>query len=112
MYEHHREPLLGRAQFLRRLSRHGLLCLGIVASSLAIGAVGYHVTAGLAWIDAFLNASMILTGMGPVNAMTTDASKLFAAFFALYSGVVFVATIGILVAPVLHRMLHRMHLSA
>lgn len=109
MYEHRREPVLGRQQFLERVSRHGMLSLVVVLTSLLLGTVGYHLAAGLRWIDAFLNAAMILTGMGPVDAMTTPSAKLFAAAYALYSGIVFVATTGIMLAPFLHRLLHRLH---
>ena len=109
MYEHRREPVLAREQFLRRVGRHGGISLVVIVVSLAAGTVGYHVFARLGWIDAFLNASMILTGMGPVDAMPTPAAKLFASLYALYSGIVFIATTGILLAPFVHRMLHRLH---
>jgi len=111
MYEHRREPVLGRQQFLRRVTRHGGASLGIVVFSLAAGAAGYHYFAKLAWIDAVLNAAMILTGMGPVDAMPSWQSKLFASAYALYSGIVFVAATGVLLAPFLHRMLHRLHVD-
>jgi hypothetical protein len=91
--------------------RHGLLALCLVFVSLGIGVVGYHVTAGLSWLDALLNASMILGGMGPVNELHTVASKLFASAYALFSGVAFLATVGILVAPLVHRLFHHLHLE-
>ena len=97
--------------FLPKLFRHGRLALLIVLFSLGSGMVGYHFVARLPWIDAFLNASMILTGMGPVAAMTTTASKLFAGIYAMYSGVAFLTSVGIMFAPVLHRGLHRFHLE-
>jgi hypothetical protein len=109
VYEHHRQPLLATGKFLRRVGRHGVLSVAVVGFSLGIGTLGYHVFAGLDWIDALLNASMILTGMGPVDGMRTAEAKLFASFYALYSGIVFVAATGILLAPFLHRMLHRLH---
>ncbi len=109
MYEHRREPLITRSQFMRRVSRHGLLALALVTASLAIGTSGYHFIGGLGWVDAFANASMILSGMGPVNVLSTPEAKLFAAFYALYSGVVFIATAGVLFGPFLHRLLHRLH---
>jgi hypothetical protein len=109
MYEHHKEPVLARDQFLRRVSRHGGASALIILLSLGIGTAGYHVFAGLAWVDSLLNASMILTGMGPVNTLTSDAAKLFATFYALYSGIVFLAATGVFFAPFLHRVLHRMH---
>ena len=78
---------------------------------LSIGVLGYHGIAGLSWIDSVLNASMILTGMGPVAAMTTTSSKLFASGYALFSGVVFLSSIGLVLAPLFHRILHKFHLD-
>ena len=112
MYEHHKEPVLPREQFLRRVTRHGGVSALIMLLSLGIGSAGYHVFDGLPWIDSLLNASMILTGMGPVDTLTTDAAKLFASLYALYSGIVFLAATGVLVAPFLHRVLHRMHATS
>ena len=109
MYEHRREPVLGRQQFLRRVSRHGMLSVALVVFSLAVGSAGYHFVAGFGWVDAFANAAMILTGMGPLGGLPTPAAKLFAAFYALYSGLVFVTAAAVLVAPFLHRLLHRLH---
>ncbi len=111
MYEHRTEPVLTRAQFARRLLRHGRVAALIVGLSLAVGAVGYRVTAGLAWLDALLNAVMILTGMGPVAPLPNAAAKLFAMAYALYAGVVFLAVAGIMLAPMIHRLLHRLHLD-
>jgi hypothetical protein len=89
MYEHRTHHLLSRAAFARRIARHAFLALVIAAFSLALGVAGYHYLAGLTWIDALLNASMILTGMGPVDSLHGAAAKLFASFYALFSGVVF-----------------------
>jgi hypothetical protein len=111
MYEHRREPLLDRSRFLRRLARHGLVSFLMVGFSLLLGTAGYHFAAGLGWLDALLNASMILTGMGQVSELTTPAAKLFAAGFALYSGVVFLVAATVVIAPLLHRLLHRLHLE-
>jgi hypothetical protein len=111
MYEHRTEPFLTRAQFARRLLRHGGVAALMVGLSLAVGTVGYHVTAGLAWLDALLNAVMILTGMGPVAPLQSPAAKLFAMAFALYAGVVFLAVTGIMLAPLAHRILHWLHLD-
>jgi hypothetical protein len=111
MYEHRRQPLLSRAAFLRRVARHAGIALGIVVGSLVLGILGYHILESLAWIDALVNAAMILGGMGPVNELHTDAGKLFAAFYALYSGVVFLVVAGVLFAPLIHRFLHRFHLG-
>jgi hypothetical protein len=111
MYEHHNEPLLSHRQYLLRLIRHGLIALGLVAISLLMGVLGYHLIEGLSWIDALVNASMLLGGMGPVDPLHTDAGKLFASFYALYSGLIFLVIAGVLLAPVFHRILHRFHLT-
>jgi hypothetical protein len=111
MYEHRKEPLLPMALFIRRLFRHGLIGAVVIAFSLAIGIVGYHLLAGFSWLDSLLNASMILGGMGPVNLLTTTAAKLFASFYALFAGIAFLATVGILLAPIAHRILHRLHME-
>lgn len=107
MYEHWTEPLLTRAQFAHRLLRHGGIAALTVGLSLAVGTVGYHVTASLAWLDALLNAVMILTG--PVAPLQSIAAKLFAIAYALYAGLVFLAVTGFLFAPVVHRLLHWLH---
>lgn len=109
MYEHRREPLVPRNVFYCRLARHAYISLGIVAASLGIGVLGYHLSEGLGWLDSLLNASMILGGMGPVNELKHDAGKWFASFYALYSGVAFLAICGVLFAPVVHRFLHKFH---
>jgi hypothetical protein len=111
MYEHHKQPLLPQRQFLQRVARHGGVSALIILLSLGIGTAGYHFFAGLRWVDSLLNASMILTGMGPVSALPTDAAKLFASFYALYSGIVFLAATSVFLAPFLHRVLHRMHIT-
>jgi hypothetical protein len=107
----HHAPLLPRAVFLRRLARNLLLGLVFIAASLLLGTAGYHGFAGLAWIDALLNASMILTGMGPVDPLPTTGGKLFATFYSLFSGVAFLSIVGVMVAPMVHRFLHRFHLD-
>ena len=111
MYESRTEPLLNLRAFAIRLARHGAVSLALIAGSLLIGAAGYHVTEGLSWLDAVLNAAMILTGMGPVSPLRHVSGKLFATFYALYSGVAFLAIAGLLVAPVAHRLIHRLHLE-
>jgi hypothetical protein len=111
MYEHRNQPLLPRSAFLQRLASHVGIAIGIVLGSLVIGILGYHFLEGLAWIDALVNAAMILGGMGPVDALHTDAGKLFASFYALYSGIVFLLAVGIIFAPVFHRILHHFHLE-
>ncbi len=112
MYEHRSEPLLSRAKFLRRVVLHALVAFGLIAISWTMGILGYHFFGNLAWIDAILNASMILGGMGPVDVLRSNAGKLFASFYALYSGIAFLVTAGIVVAPLAHRLLHRLHLEA
>lgn len=111
MFEHYRQPLLPRSAFLLRQVRHAAIAFGIVLGSLVMGILGYHVFEGLPWIDALVNAAMLLGGMGPVNELHTTAGKLFAAFYALYSGVIFLLVAGVLLAPVIHRFLHRFHLE-
>jgi len=108
---HIHPPLLSRADYLRRLSKNGLVGLGLIAGALGIGTIGYRTTAGLSWIDSLLNASMILTGMGPVNPMTSTPAKLFASFYAIFSGVAFLTIMGVVLAPMAHRFLHRFHLD-
>ncbi len=98
--------MLERGAFLARLAAHGGVAVAIVALGLAIGTVGYRLTEQMAWIDAFLNASMILGGMGPVDRLSTEAGKLFASLYALFAGIVFVAVAGLLLAPLIHRLLH------
>ena len=111
MYEHKSEDLLPFRKFLRRLLSHVLAGAVIIAVSLGIGVAGYHFLEGLPWIDALLNASMILGGMGPVDSLKTTAGKVFASGYALFSGVVFLVVVGIMIAPAAHRVLHRLHLE-
>ncbi len=111
MLEHRNQPLLPRSQFIRRAIVFGTVALGIVLGSLALGIVGYRILEGMSWIDATLNAAMILGGMGPVTELHTNAGKLFASFYALFSGVVFLVAVGVLLAPIVHRLFHRFHLG-
>jgi hypothetical protein len=111
MYEHRTHPLLSRAKFVRRVARHLLLALFVVGFALSIGVFGYHFIAHLSWIDSLLNASMILGGMGPVDPLPSSAAKLFASFYALFSGLAFVGIAGLMIAPFAHRLLHRFHLE-
>ena len=111
MYERHKQPLASRRVFVRRVVRNGLLGGAMILIALTIGVLGYHFFEGLSWIDSLLNASMNLGGMGPVNALQTTAGKLFASFYALFSGVVFIAAMGVLAAPIFHRFLHHFHLA-
>ena len=111
MYEHHAKPLLPRCEYYRRIARNVALGLFVVVVSLAIGMLGYHHFEKMPWVDAFLNAAMILSGMGPVATLQTDASKLFSGFYALYSGIALISVVGIIFAPIVHRFLHKFHLE-
>ncbi len=95
--------------FIRRLAVYIAGAILLILVALFIGVAGYHWFAGLNWIDSLLNASMILGGMGPVNPLTTDGGKIFASVYALFSGLVFIAVIGIVLSPIAHRMLHKFH---
>ena len=112
MFEHRKEPLLPRRAFVRRMAGSFCVVLLIAGGSVAAGSFGYHVFGELAWIDSFLNAAMILTGMGPVDPMRTTAGKLFAACYALYSGIAFLSMMAVIVAPVAHRFIHKFHLAS
>lgn len=111
-FERHSGELLPREKFWRRWLAYAALSFGILCISLGIGVLGYHLLEGLSWVDALLNASMILGGMGPVNPLQTTAGKVFASFYALFSGIVFLVIFGVLIAPVAHRLLHIFHLQA
>ena len=111
MYEHHKQPLAKRSVFAKRLALNGVIGLALLIFSLGLGMFGYHFFEGLSWLDSLLNASMILGGMGPVNPLQTSGGKIFASFYALYSGVVLLAAVGILAAPIFHRFMHRFHLA-
>jgi hypothetical protein len=109
MYERQKQRLLSRAEFSKRVGRHGLVALGVLVAGLGIGVLGYHRLAHLSWIDSLLNASMILGGMGPVDPLRTNAAKIFASCYALFSGLAFIGIVSVLLAPFVHRMLHRFH---
>lgn len=111
MYEHRKEPLASRAIFISRILKSIMVALVIMLICLMIGTVGYHYTAGMDWLDAFHNASMILSGMGLVDPVKTESGKLFSSFYALFSGVVFITNIGLILAPAMHRIFHRLHLE-
>lgn len=111
MYEHKRQPLASKATFYQRVLKNIIVALLIMAVSLGIGMVGYRYTAGFSWIDSLHNASMILSGMGLIDKIECDQGKWFSSFYALFSGVVFITNIGIILAPAIHRIYHRMHLE-
>ena len=112
MFEHRSQPLLSHREFLSRQLRFLFYSFLLIGSSLTIGTIGYHDLASLSWIDSFFNASMILTGMGPVSPMPTGAAKIFSSLYALFSGIIFLSTAAILIAPAAHRFLHIIHLEA
>jgi hypothetical protein len=111
MYEKKGEKLLSWPKFAKRMATTFLVTLGIVSVALLIGVTGYHLIAGLSFVDSILNASMILTGMGPVDPMKDTFSKLFASAYALFSGVVFLSAVGIMLSPVFHRIIHAFHMD-
>ena len=111
MFEHRRQPLLSSREFLIRQLIFLLAALFMIIGSLILGMLGYHFLEQMAWIDALVNAAMLLGGMGPVNELHTNAGKLFASFYALYSGIVFLVSVGVILAPLYHRFLHRFHLE-
>ena len=111
MYEHHRQPLASHAIFYKRLLKNIFIALLIMIVCLAIGTAGYHYTADIPWLDALHNASMILSGMGPVVEIKTVAGKWFSSVYALFSGVVFITNVGVILAPAIHRFFHRLHLA-
>jgi phosphate/sulfate permease len=112
MFEHKSKPLLNRSEFIKRMIFFALLSAGFVAFSLFAGMLGYRMSENFSWIDAFVNAAMLMGGMGPVNELHTDAGKIFAGVYSLYCGLVFIIAVGFLVAPVFHRFLHKFHLEA
>ena len=112
-FERRHEPLALRAVFLRRLARHGAIAIGLLSFSLALGMVGYRYIVGeKSWVDAFYSASMLLGGMGPTGTPDTVLGKLFAGFYSLYSGVVFLIAAAVIVAPLFHRVMHHFHLES
>jgi hypothetical protein len=110
--EHRAQPVIPRVQFVVRLAHSGVIALVLIAISLSIGMIGYHALEGLNWLDSFLNAAMLLGGMGPVNAPVTSGGKLFAGVYALYCGLAVLLVAGVLLAPVAHRILHRFHVES
>jgi hypothetical protein len=113
-YEHQGEPLLPYSQFLRRLARNVALGIVFVMGALLVGIIGYRLTGGYSWVDSVYNASMILGGMGPADQRglgIPDAVKWFASFYALFAGVAFLVIVGVMFAPLYHRLLHHFHLE-
>ena len=111
MFEHKSEPLASRTAFIKRMAAGFAISMAIITAALGIGVYGYHRIAGLPWIDALLNASMILGGMGPVDRLTTTGAKVFASAYAIFSGLMFISVMGVILAPAVHRIIHRFHLE-
>ena len=109
MYESRTHPPISRHRFIRRVLLHFAASLAVLLVSLVVGMVGYEHFEQLPWRDAFLNAAMLLGGMGPVDAPRTDGGKLFAGLYALYAGLVFLVTVALALTPIMHRILHRFH---
>jgi len=110
-FEHHKQKVIPIPQFLKRMGRYGLVALMLIFFSAGIGTIGYHFFGQLKWLDSFHMACMILTGMGPVSEMQTDAAKIFSSFYALYSGVAFLSITAVFFAPIVHRFLHILHVE-
>jgi len=111
VYENVHQPVISRREFARRLVRHGAGAILLLVGSLAAGIAGYMFFGHLHFVDAFLNASMILGGMGPVDVLKETSAKIFAGIYALYSGVVFLIAVGVIAAPILHRIMHKLHVD-
>lgn len=109
MLEHKSQKVVPRAVFVRRILHHFYISTLLVAVALLMGVAGYHWICGFGFIDALLNASMILGGMGPVDVLQTDAAKLFASFYALFSGLFFIGIMGFMLTPLIHRIMHKLH---
>jgi hypothetical protein len=111
MYERKHEKLAPASVFARRVAISLILAGVLVLAALFIGIAGYHWIAGFEWVDALLDASMILGGMGPVSQLTSNSAKVFASGYALFSGLIFIAVMGIVFSPIVHRMLHKFHID-
>lgn len=111
MFEHKSKPLLPYPEFLFRVFRFTFFSMLLLGVSLGIGVAGYHYINELPWLDALLNASMILTGMGPIDPMKNDGAKWFASFYSIFSGVVFLSTVAVFLSPMVHRFLHKLHVD-
>jgi hypothetical protein len=109
--EHRKQRVASLPHFLIRLGRYTLFAVLLIFISVMIGTIGYHFMADLGWLDSFYMACMILTGMGPVADMTSEQAKLFSSFYALYSGVAFLSITAVFFAPIIHRLLHILHVE-
>ena len=111
MYEHKKQKLAPMSTFYQRVLKHIIIAFGILGFCLLLGILGYHITAKANWLDSLHNASMILSGMGPVIEINTVSGKVFSSFYALFSGIVFITNIGVILAPAIHRIYHRLHVE-
>ena len=111
MYEHKKQKIVPLRTFYKRIMTNIVIASLIMLFCLLIGIDGYHYTAGITWLDSLHNASMILSGMGPVVEIKTDGGKWFSSIYALFSGVIFITNIGVILAPAIHRLFHRLHLE-
>jgi hypothetical protein len=105
------QPLLSRGAFVQRWALFACIAFGLIAGSLVVGILGYHLLEGLSWIDSYLNAAMLLGGMGPVNELHHTAGKIFAGLYAMFSGLVLLVSVGVMLAPLFHRFLHKFHMD-
>ena len=111
MYERRHDQLAPRSVFVKRIVASLAVALGLICVALLIGIAGYHYLAGFNWIDSLLEASMILGGMGPIKELPSDAAKIFASIYALFSGLLLIAMMGIILSPVIHRVMHKFHVD-
>jgi hypothetical protein len=111
MYEHKSFPLASPKVYYRRVFKNLSIATGVILICLCIGILGYHYCANIGWLDSLHNASMILSGMGPVATVGTVSGKWFSSFYALFSGVIFITNIGVIIAPIAHRFFHKFHLE-
>jgi len=111
MFEHRTEPVLRRERFVLRVVYSFAIGLALIVVSLLAGMIGYHGFEGLTWLDSFLNAAMLLGGMGPLHSPVSASGKLFAGFYALYCGLAFIVVAGVILAPAVHRLLHKLHMQ-
>jgi len=110
-YEHRNDQLAPRSVFIKRVIAALAVALALILVALTIGISGYHFIAGFNWVDSLLEASMILGGMGPIKELPSDSAKVFASIYALFSGIIFIGVMGIILAPVVHRIMHKFHVD-
>lgn len=112
MFEKYHEPLLNVSQFVLRLTKSFTFGVIFISGTLFVGMLGFHLFEKMSWLDSFLNASMLLSGEGPMEKPTSEIGKLFASFYALFSGIIFLLIVGIIFAPLIHRFFHKFHLDS